>query len=209
MISIAIPTGTLLGGSLDLLGRAGVVRLDREEIGRKLLVEKDGMRVVLVRPTDVPAYVDYGAADLGVVGKDSLWESPGSHYELVDLQFGACSLVVAVPELSPIREPPTWPPSMRVATKYPRATVGFLRAWGQTVEVVQLHGSVELAPLVGLSDAIVDLTDTGRTLRANRLRVVAELGQATARLIANQAALKTRSAEMQSLLARVRGVVEG
>ena len=97
---------------------------------------------------------------------------------------------------------------MRVATKYPQATVGFLRAWGQTVEVVQLHGSVELAPLVGLSDAIVDLTDTGRTLQANRLRVVAELGQATARLIANQASLKTRSAEMQSLLARVRGVVE-
>ena len=126
MISIAIPTGTLLGGSLDLLGRAGVVRLEREEIGRKLLVEKGGVRVVLVRPTDVPAYVDYGAADLGVVGKDSLWESPGSHYELVDLRFGACSLVVAVPERSAIREPATWPPSMRVATKYPQATLAAL-----------------------------------------------------------------------------------
>lgn len=204
MISIAIPTGVLLAGSLELLRRAGTVELEREEIGRKLLVEKDGVRVVLVRPADVAAYVDFGAADLGVVGKDQLWESPGPHYELVDLGFGGCSLVVAVPEASSIGEPATWPPIMRVATKYPRATTAFMESMGQTAEIVRLHGSVELAPQLGLVDAIVDLTASGRTLRENRLRVVCEVGRSTARLIANQASLKTRTDTLQQLVGRLR-----
>jgi ATP phosphoribosyltransferase len=204
MISIAIPTGVLLEGSLELLRRAGTVELEREELGRKLLVEKDGVRVVLVRPADVAAYVDYGSTDLGVVGKDQLWESPGPHYELVDLGFGGCSLVLAVPEASPISGPATWPPSMRIATKYPRATTAFMEAAGQTAEIVRLHGSVELAPQLGLVDAIVDLTASGRTLRENHLRVVAEVGRSTARLIANQASLKTRTASLQELVSRLR-----
>jgi len=204
MISIAIPTGVLLQGSLDLLRRSGAVELDREEIGRKLLVEKDGLRVVLVRPADVAAYVDYGSADLGVVGKDQLWESPGPHYELVDLCFGGCVLVLAAPEASPLDDPETWPPAMRVATKYPRATAAFMERMGQTVEMVRLHGSVELAPQLGLVDAIVDLTASGRTLRENRLRVVAEVGRSTARLIANQASLKTRTEALQELVSRLR-----
>ena len=207
MISIAIPTGILLPGSLELLREAGVVRLDREELGRKLMVERDELRVVLVRPSDVAAYVDYGAADIGVVGKDSLWESVGSHYELVDLKFGGCALVMAVKESSPLDGPGTWPPLLRVATKYPRATLTHMREAGQTVEVVPLHGSVELAPLVGLADAIVDLTATGRTLRENRLRIVDRLEQSTARLIANQASLKTRSSEIQDVVTRIREVV--
>jgi ATP phosphoribosyltransferase len=207
VISIAIPTGVLLDGSLELLRRAGTVELDREEIGRKLLVEKDGVRVVLVRPADVAAYVDFGSADLGVVGKDQLWESPGPHYELVDLSFGGCALVVAAPEASSIAEPETWPPSMRVATKYPRATADFMEAMGQTVEIVRLHGSVELAPQLGLVDAIVDLTASGRTLRENRLRIVAEVGRSTARLIANQASLKTRTGPLQDLVGRIRASV--
>lgn len=204
MICIAIPTGLLLEGSLELLRRAGVVDLDREELGRKLLVERNGVRVVLVRPADVPAYVDYGSADLGVTGKDQLWESPGSHYELADLGFGGCRLVVAVPEDSPLWGPETWPASMRVATKYPRATQAYMERLGQTAEVVRLHGSVELAPLVGLVEAIVDLTSTGRTLRENRLRVVAEVGRSSARLIANQASLKTRTQPLQELVGRLR-----
>ena len=207
MISIAIPTGVLLQGSLDLLRVAGAVELEREEIGRKLLVEKDGMRVVLVRPADVAAYVDYGSADLGVVGKDQLWESPGPHYELVDLCFGGCVLVLAAPETSTLHERQTWPPTMRVATKYPRATTAFMEAMGQTVEIVRLHGSVELAPQLGLVDAIVDLTASGRTLRENRLRVVAEIGRSTARLIANQASLKTRTEPLQALVGRLRASV--
>jgi ATP phosphoribosyltransferase len=204
VISIAIPTGVLLEGSLEMLRRARTVELDREEIGRKLLVEKDGIRVVLVRPADVAAYVDYGSADLGVVGKDQLWESPGPHYELVDLGFGGCTLVMAVPEASSLAEAQTWPPSMRVATKYPRTTAAYMDAVGQTVEIVRLHGSVELAPQLGLVDAIVDLTASGRTLRENHLRVVAEVGRSTARLIANQASLKTRTQPLQELVGQLR-----
>jgi ATP phosphoribosyltransferase len=205
-VSIALPTGVLLEGSLDLLRRAGVADVGAE-LGRRLLVEQKGVRLVLVRPADVAAYVDYGAADLGVVGKDQLWESPGAHYELVDLRFGGCTLVVAVPEASSLDGPASWPPTLRVATKYPLATHHFMDSLGQTVEVVRLHGSVELAPLVGLVDAIVDLTATGRTLQENRLRVVAEVGRSTARLIANQASLKTRGEPVQELVGRIRSAV--
>jgi ATP phosphoribosyltransferase len=207
MISIAIPTGVLLEGSLDLLRRAGVVDLGPDEIGRKLLVERDGIRVVLVKPADVPAYVDHGSADLGFAGKDQLWESDGSHYELLDLRFGACRLIVAVPEASVLEGPATWPPSLRVGTKYGQATAQYMARLGQRAEIVALHGTVELAPLVGLVDAIVDLTQTGRTLRENRLRIVDEVGCSTARLIANQASLKMRTGAVQSLVTRIREAV--
>jgi ATP phosphoribosyltransferase len=201
VISIAIPTGVLLDGSLELLRRVGAMDLDPEEIGRKLLVERDGLRLVLVKPADVPAYVDHGSADLGIAGKDQLWEATGKHYELVDLGFGGCALIVAVPEPSALDGPETWPPSMRVATKYPRSTQAYMERLNQTVVVVPLHGSVELAPLV-------DLTATGRTLRENRLRVVAEVGRSTARLIANQASLKTRTEPIQALVTRIRESVQ-
>jgi ATP phosphoribosyltransferase len=204
MISIAIPTGVLLDGSLELLRRAGIADLDREEIGRKLLVEKNGLRVVLVKPADVPAYVEYGSADLGFAGKDQLWESPGSHYELLDLGFGSCCLIVAVPEGSALAGPQTWPPTLRVGTKYVRAAGDYMARLGQAVDIVRLHGSVELAPQVSLVDAIVDLTQTGRTLRENRLRIVSEVGRSTARLIANQSSLKTRSQAVQQLVTRIR-----
>jgi ATP phosphoribosyltransferase len=206
-VSIALPTGALLQGALRLLTRARVVRLSAPELGRKLMVERGGVRVILVRPKDVPAYVDHGAADLGVVGKDVLWESGGSHYELVDLRFGPCRLVLAVPEHSKLAGPETWPPQMRVATKYPRTAASWFDAHGQSVEVVQLHGSVELAPQVGLVDGIVDLTASGRTLRENRLRVAAVLGSSTARLIANQASLKTRTSAVQAMVSRLRDAV--
>jgi ATP phosphoribosyltransferase len=202
-VSIALCTGVLLEPSLALLGEAGITKIDRGQLGRRLLVEKDGVRVVLVRPADVAAYVDFGAVDLGVIGKDQLWENPGSHYELVDLGFGGCTLVMAVPEGSELAAPETWPAVLRVATKYPRATAAFFAASGKAADIVGLHGSVELAPQVGLADAIVDLTATGATLRENRLRVIAEVGSSTARLIANQASLKTRSGEVQSLVTRL------
>lgn len=203
-VSLAIPTGALLSGSLSLLARSRLARLNADELGRQLLVQQGGLRVILVRPSDVPAYVDHGAADLGIVGKDILWETPGSHYELIDLRFGGCRLVLAVPEESPFNGPNTWPPMLRVATKYPRTAASWFEARGQAVEVVRLHGSVELAPQVGLVDGIVDLTATGQTLRANRLRVAATLGSSTARLIANQASLKTRTAAVQSVVSRLR-----
>jgi ATP phosphoribosyltransferase len=207
-VSIAVPTGALMEGALALLSRSGLAAFGAEELGRQLLVERSGVRVILVRPADVPAYVDHGAADLGIVGKDILWESPGAHYELVNLCFGGCRLVLAVPEASTLDGPETWPPLLRIATKYPRTASKWFEARGQAVEVVQLHGSVELAPQVGLVDAIVDLTATGRTLRENGLRVAGVLGESTARLIANQASLKTRSEAVQSAVASLRAAVE-
>ena len=126
---------------------------------------------------------------------------------MVDLGFGGCRLVVAVPEASALDGPRTWPPVIRVGTKYAAATAAYMAGLGQGVEIVRLHGSVELAPLVGLSDAIVDLTDTGRTLRENRLSAVAEIARSTARLIANQASLKTRAQPLQDLVTRIREVV--
>ena len=200
-VSIAVPTGALFDGARALLEEAGLASM---EIGRQLLVEGNGVRLILVRPSDVPAYVDHGAADLGIVGKDVLWETPGSHYELVDLRFGGCRLVLAVPNASTLDGPATWPPLLRVATKYPRTAAAWFERCGQAVDVVQLHGSVELAPQVGLVDGIVDLTATGRTLQENGLRVTAVLGESTARLIANQASLKTRTAAVQSVVSRLR-----
>ena len=208
-VSIAVPTGALHEGALSLLARSQLARLGAEELGRQLLVEREGLRLILVRPSDVPAYVDHGAADLGIVGKDILWETPGAHYELVDLRFGGCKLVLAVPEASSLDGPETWPPMMRVATKYPRTAESWFEARGQAVEVVRLHGSVELAPQVGLVDGIVDLTATGQTLRDNRLRIAAVLGSSTARLIANQASLKTRTAPVQSAVSRLREASNG
>lgn len=204
MISIAIPTGVLTQGALDLLAKSDLANLSGEELGRRLLVEGASLRVILVRPADVPAYVDHGAADLGIVGKDILWESPGSHYELVDLRFGGCRLVLAVPDTSQLDGPETWPPLLRIATKYPRTATSWFETRGQAIEVVRLHGSVELAPQVGLVDGIVDLTATGRTLRENSLRIAAVLGESTARLIANQASMKTRTAAVQSVVSRLR-----
>ena len=208
-VSIALPTGALMPGALRLLARSGLARLSADELGRQLLVDRSSVRVILVRPADVPAYVDHGAADLGIVGKDILWETPGAHYELVDLQFGGCKLVLAVPLASKLDGPDTWPPQLRVATKYPRTAGAWFEARGQAVEVVQLRGSVELAPQVGLADAIVDLTATGRTLRENRLRIAATLGDSTARLIANQASLKTRTDAVQAAVGRLRKAVGG
>ena len=208
-VSIAVPTGALLAGALRLLARSRVARLGADEVGRQLLVERPGLRVILVRPADVPAYVDHGAADLGIVGKDVLWETPGSHYELVDLRFGECRLVLAVPDKSRLNGPETWPPLIRVATKYPRTAASWFESRGQAVEVVRLHGSVELAPQVGLVDGIVDLTATGRTLRENRLRVAALIGSSTARLIANQASLKTRTQAVQAVVSKLREGVNG
>ncbi len=203
-LTIALPTGALLQGSLELLEKAGVARLAPEQVGRRLLIDQGELRIVLVRPADVHAYVDHGAADLGIVGKDQLWEADGTSYELLDLGFGACRLVIAVPEDSPLNGPETWPATLRVATKYPRATTAFMESLGRGVDVVSLHGSVELAPQVGLVDAISDLTATGTTLRENRLRIVAVAAASTARLIANQASLKTRTGALQDVVKRLR-----
>ena len=206
MVSVAIPTGVLTAGALELLSRSGLVDLNAEELGRRLLVERSDLRVILVRPADVPAYVDHGAADLGIVGKDILWESSRVVYELLDLRFGGCRLVLAAPEGSPLALG-EWPPALRVATKYPRAARHFFDNIKVTAELIKLHGSVELAPHTGLADAVLDITATGETLRANRLVEVAEAAHSTARLVVNQASLKTRSDAVDAVAAALRRAV--
>ncbi|HEV3231225.1 MAG TPA: ATP phosphoribosyltransferase [Candidatus Dormibacteraeota bacterium] len=205
MITVAIPTGNLLPGALQRLRDAGLADLAPADIGRKLVLQPGpDLRLITVRPLDVAAYVDHGSADLGIVGKDCLWETERVHYELLDLGFGGCRLVMAVPEESRVRARETWPPLLRVATKYLARSSRFFAAQGQEVELIKLYGSVELAPLAGLADAVVDLTATGTTLRENRLRIVMEVESGTARLIANQVSLRIRGAEVQEVVARIR-----
>ena len=147
LITIAVPTGTLLEGALRLLADAGLAHVDAAEVGRRLVLHPaPDLTLVTVRPLDVVAYVDHGSADLGIVGKDSLWETRRVHYELLDLGFGPCRLVMAVPEASPVGARESWPPFLRVASKYLGAASSYFRSMGQEVELIKLHGSVELAP---------------------------------------------------------------
>ena len=206
-LCIAVPNGVLLEGTCALLRRAGVAGLTPQSFDAALLVEDGANRLVKVRPTDVPVYVEMGAADCGVVGKDMLWESHRDTYELVDLRFGECRLVLAAPERSPMGMG-DWPPALRVATKYPRAARAFFDRIGVAAELIKLHGSVELAPATGLADAILDITATGGTLRANRLVEVAEADRSTARLIVNQASLKTRFEAVNEVATALRRAVE-
>src|SRR5579864_2422136 len=206
-LRIALPNGTLLDGACDLLRDAGIATVRREHFDAALLVENQGHQFVKTRPTDVPVYVEMGACDCGVVGKDILWESARDCYELVDLRFGGCRLVLAAPEGSRLARG-QWPPSLRVATKYPHAARRFFDRIGVVAELIKLHGSVELAPATGLADAVLDITASGRTLRANRLAEVAEAGRSTARLIVNQASLKTRATEVDQLATALRRAVE-
>jgi ATP phosphoribosyltransferase len=187
-LTIAVPTGRLWGAAVALLEGLGLP-LDPSGRDRRLLVEfPDGVRVLAAKPTDLLAYVEYGAADVGISGRDMILEQGRDVYELLDLGFGACRAVVALPEDC---ADALWRPgrALRIATTYPRLTARFFDDIGRPVEVVVLYGSVELAPLVGLADGIVDLVMTGRTLRENRLREVAEVARSTARLVVNRASL--------------------
>ncbi|MBJ7607905.1 MAG: ATP phosphoribosyltransferase, partial [Candidatus Dormibacteraeota bacterium] len=163
--------------------------------------------IITVRPTDVPVYVEMGACDCGIVGKDVLWESQRDLYEIADLRFGACRLVFAAPDGSPLASG-RWPASLRVATKYPQAARRWFATRGDGAELIKLHGSVELAPSAGLADGIVDVVATGATLRANRLAEVATIAASTARLVVNVASMKTRSVPITELAGALRRTVE-
>lgn len=205
-LCIAVCNGALLQDSCAVLAAAGIADVSPEAFEASLLVEAQGQRLVRIRPTDVPVYVEMGAAHCGIVGKDVLWETHRELYELVDLRFGACRMVLAAPEGSALAAG-RWPAGLRVATKYPRTAQRFFDRMGVAAELIKLHGSVELAPVTGLADAVLDVTATGRTLRAHRLVEVAEVGRSTARLVANLAALKTRSAEVERLASALRRAV--
>lgn len=202
-LRLAMPAGALFDGACELLAAAGVARVSEAVFARALMIEDNGTTLIKVRPTDIPVYVEMGAADCGIVGKDVLWESPRECYELVDLRFGACRMVLAAPEGSPLARG-DWSGSLRVATKYPESARRYFAGLSVTAEIIRLHGSIELAAITGMADAVFDITATGTTLRANRLVEVAEAGRSTARLVVNHAALKTKSDAVNALAAALR-----
>jgi ATP phosphoribosyltransferase len=203
-LTVAVPRGALLDGALDLLDELGIDTAEVRSNDRKLLFEEAG--IVTMRPSDVPTYVEHGSADLGITGKDVLLEQyDRAVYELLDLGFGRCRMVVAAREGGdPIAEALRRLGRVRIATKYPRIAERHFTATGRQAEIVEVKGSVELAPLTGLVDGIVDLTATGTTLAENGLGVMEEIEVCTARLIANPVAHKLKAAEIDSIVERVR-----
>jgi len=201
-LTIAIPKGRILQESVALFRKIGI---DCEELlgdTRKLIFEnrEQRMRYMIVRATDVPTYVEYGCADLGIVGKDTLLEQEKDLYEPLDLRFGFCRMVVAEPaELSRNDDPAGWT-SIRIATKYPNFTERYFTGKGVQVEIIKLYGSIELAPLVGLSERIVDLVSTGETLKQNGLVEVETIAEITTRLIVNRASLKTKHKRITEII---------
>jgi len=205
-LSIALTKGRLLKKTLELFKAAGIQPLEDASDTRKLRVDttRENTSVLLVRASDVPAYVEYGGADIGVTGKDTLLEHHGRGlYEPLDLEIGQCQLVVAAKKdmsIDTTRQ-------LRVATKYPQLTRQHFDNRGQQVEVIKLYGSMELAPLVGMADVIVDIVETGETLKANDLVVVEEICKISTRLIVNKASMKMKHAAIQSVIDGVSGAV--
>lgn len=201
-LTLALSKGRILEDCAPLLAQLGLAPETGFDDRRLRLPSQDpSVQLLVIRPADVPTYVEYGAADLGIVGKDVLMEHGGEAlYEPLDLGIGRCRLVVAAPARAasaPLRRP-------RVATKYPELTRRWFAEKGQQVEIIKLYGSMELAPLVGLSDCIVDLVDTGNTLRANGLKEVETIAAISARLVVNKAAMKMKHAAIQPWLDRFR-----
>jgi ATP phosphoribosyltransferase len=204
-LMIAVPRGALFAGTLDLLDRLGLDTGEIRSNQRKLLFAEAG--IVTMRPSDVPTYVEHGSADIGITGKDVLLEqSQRKVYELLDLGYGRCRMVVAARDGGdPVGKALRRLGRVRVATKYPRIAARHFAETGRQAEIVEVKGSVELAPLTGLVDAIVDLTASGRTLAENQLRVIEEIGVCTARLIANPVAHKLKAERIDALVERIRG----
>ena len=205
-LKIAVPRGALYGETLDVLDGAGVDTSELRGDSRSLIFEASGVILVTMRPSDVPTYVESGAADVGVTGKDVLLEqSDRVVYELLDLGFGRCRMVLAARTGNDnLAEAQRRLGMMRIATKYPRIAERYFESTGRQVELVEVKGSVELAPLVGLGDGIVDLVATGRTLEENELEVREEIVECTARFVANRVSHKLRAAEIDELTAKLR-----
>ncbi len=203
MITIALSKGRIFDETAPLLKAAGIVARDDPEKSRKLILRtnREDVRLIIVRATDVPTYVQYGAADLGVAGKDVLDEHGGlGLYQPLDLKIARCRMVVAVPAGYDYRRAVRQGARLKVATKYVQTAREHFAAKGMHVDLIKLYGSMELAPLTGLADAIVDLVSSGKTLKANKLKAVEEIALLSARLIVNQAALKLKRSAIQPLL---------
>jgi ATP phosphoribosyltransferase len=203
MISVALSKGRILAETLPLLARLGARPKEDPESSRRLIIGtgRRGLRLIVVRASDVPTYVGHGAAELGIAGGDVLAEHGGAGlYQPVDLGIARCRMVVATRRGFDYRNAVQQGARLRVATKYAQLTRAHFAAKGVHVDLIELYGSMELAPLMGLADAIVDLVSSGKTLRANKLVAVEEIMPVSARLVVNQAALKTRRAELQPLI---------
>jgi ATP phosphoribosyltransferase/ATP phosphoribosyltransferase regulatory subunit len=209
-LKLAVPRGALFDVTVDTIEAAGFDVSELRGDSRALVFELDGLTLVTMRPSDVPTYVEAGAADLGITGKDVLMEQHDRVvYELLDLGYGACRMVLAgrVGD-ERLGESERRLGEMRIATKYPRTAHRYFERTGRQAEVIEVKGSVELAPLVGLADGIVDLVDTGRTLAENDLEVREEIATSSARLIGNRIAHKLRGAEVDELADKLRKVTE-
>ena len=210
-ITIALSKGRIFEETLPLLAAAGIVPTDDPEKSRKLIIgtNREDVRLVIVRATDTPTYVQYGAADLGIAGKDVLIEHGGvGLYQPLDLNIARCRLCVAVPKGFDYAAASRPGGRIRVATKYVSAAREHFAAKGMHVDLIKLYGSMELAPLVGLSDAIVDLVSTGGTLKANNLEAVEDIMDISSRLVVNQAALKVKRGLIQPVIDAFAGAVK-
>jgi ATP phosphoribosyltransferase/ATP phosphoribosyltransferase regulatory subunit len=207
-LTIAVPRGALFAETLDLIERLGVDTRPIRENERRLIFPELG--VITTRPSDVPTYVEHGAADIGVTGKDVLLEQADREvYELLDLGYGYCRMIVAARDGDdPLGEPLRRRGSVRIATKYPRIANEHFARTGRQAEIVEVKGSVEIGPLTGLVDAIVDLTASGRTLAENHLVEHEQIVECTARLIANPVSHKLKAAEIDSLVQKMREAVQ-
>ena len=202
-ITIALSKGRIFEETAPLLKAAGIIPLDDPETSRKLILStnRPEVRLIVVRASDVPTYVQYGAADMGIAGKDVLNEHGGDGlYQPLDLQIARCRMMVAVPEGFDYENAVRQGARLRVATKYLQTAREHFAKKGVHVDLIKLYGSMELAPLVGLADAIVDLVSSGGTLKANHLVAVEEIMQISSRLVVNQAALKLKREQIQPIL---------
>jgi ATP phosphoribosyltransferase len=205
-LKLALSRGALWRETLDALDRIGIDTSELRGESRSLIFSSNGLSLVTMRPSDVPTYVEAGAADLGITGKDVLMEQADRIvYEILDLRYGVCRMVLAGRQGDPsLGESERRLGSMRIATKYPRIAERYFEQTGRQAEVIEVKGSVELAPLVGLADGIVDLVATGRTLKDNGLEIREEIAESTARLVVNRISHKLRAAEVDDLVERLR-----
>jgi ATP phosphoribosyltransferase regulatory subunit len=209
-LRMAVPKGALFPGTIALLRRAGLEIGALADPGRQLIVDADAIRFIIGKPTDIPAYVAYGAADVGIAGADVLAEAALDVAEVADLGFGRCRFVVAEREGSTeaVEQSYRRLGVIRVATKYPRIAEAHFASRGIQVELVKLHGNIELAPLIGLADRIVDITATGTTLRENGLRIVEEVMDSSARFVANPVAMRIDAERVTDLAQRLQRAAE-
>lgn len=208
-LTIALPKGKLFSLSTKLLARVGYTADALSDKSRKLIItnEEKKIRFIVSKTADVPTYVDYGAADIGIIGKDVLLEANKDVYELLDLGFGKCHLMVAVPKAEK-REKLTDYDHTRVATKYPHIAERFFTRNGMQMEYIKLNGSIELGPIVGLSESIVDIVETGTTLKENDLEEIVQIVDATARLIVNRVSFKLKFDRIHELVEDLRVILK-